>query len=88
MFKLMNVAAITRRTVHRHAAKIIQPTISLEWRDQQAAVLNELKRKGGGLVLAGDGRCDSPGHTAKYGSFTFIEQRIKKVVTVQLVQVF
>lgn len=39
------------------------------------------------MILAADGRCDSPGHSAKFGSFTFIEQHINKVVDFQLVQV-
>ena len=86
MFKLMNVAAISKRTVNRHATAIIQPTISIEWKEQQTNRISQLKGKDGGLVVAGDGRCDSPGHTAKYGSFTFIEQRLQKVVTLQLVQ--
>ncbi|KAG5275499.1 hypothetical protein AALO_G00121020 [Alosa alosa] len=40
----------------------------------------------GGLVLAGDCRSDSPGHCAKYGSCSLIEDRVNKVVDVQLVQ--
>ncbi|XP_010767710.1 uncharacterized protein [Notothenia coriiceps] len=40
----------------------------------------------GGIHLTGDGRCDSPGHSAKYGGYTVIEQRINKVLDTQLVQ--
>ena len=32
-------------------------------------------------------RADSPGHSAKYGSYTVMEQRINKVIDIQLVQV-
>ena len=38
-------------------------------------------------MLAGDGQCDSLGYSAKFGSFTLIEQRINRVVDFQLVQV-
>lgn len=41
----------------------------------------------GGVVLSGDGRSDSPGHSAKYGAFTVIEQKVNKVLDVELVQV-
>lgn len=41
----------------------------------------------GGLDLAGDGRSDSPGHSAKYGGYNIIEQRLNKVLDIQLVQV-
>uniref|UniRef100_A0A9J8BR06 SGNH hydrolase-type esterase domain-containing protein n=1 Tax=Cyprinus carpio carpio TaxID=630221 RepID=A0A9J8BR06_CYPCA len=40
----------------------------------------------GGLVVAGDCRSDSPGHSAKYSSYSLIEERVNKVVDVQLVQ--
>lgn len=33
-----------------------------------------------GLVVAGDGRADSPGHSAKYGAYSMIEQTCNKVV--------
>ena len=41
----------------------------------------------GGLVIGGDGRSDSPGFSAKYGSYTMLEERINKVINVELVQV-
>ena len=39
------------------------------------------------LELAGDGRSDSPGHSAKYGGYNVIEQRLNKVIDIQLVLV-
>ena len=42
---------------------------------------------GGKVVLEGDGRCDSPGYCAKYGTYTVIEGQINQVLDVQLVQV-
>ena len=40
-----------------------------------------------GLVLSGNGRADSPGHSAKYGSYTVIELTCNKVIDFKLVQV-
>lgn len=40
-----------------------------------------------GVILTGDGRCDSPGYSAKFGSYTVIEQQINRVLDFQLVQV-
>ena len=34
--------------------------------------------KGIDLDLGGDGRCDSPGHCAKYGKYTLMELSSKK----------
>ena len=36
----------------------------------------------GGVLLSGDGKSDSPGHSAKYGAFTVIEQTTNKVMEV------
>ena len=41
----------------------------------------------GDAVVEGDMRCDSPGHCAKYGTYTLIEARLRKIVTFWLVQV-
>lgn len=49
--------------------------------------MEKLSNLEGGVVLSGDGRSDSPGHSAKYGAFTVIEQRVNKVLDVELVQV-
>ncbi|KAJ4937706.1 hypothetical protein JOQ06_002338 [Pogonophryne albipinna] len=42
--------------------------------------------EGRDLVLGGDGRADSPGHCAKFGSYTMLELHANVVVDVQLVQ--
>ena len=41
----------------------------------------------GGLILSGDAPSDSPGHCAKYNSYTMLESRINRVIDMQLVQV-
>ena len=38
-------------------------------------------------MLAGDGRCDSPGHNAKYGKYSVMEVTTEKIVHFSLVQV-
>ena len=87
MFRLMGVACISKSTFFRHTRLYIHPVVIQEWRKQQMSLLHRLQQMDGGLVLAGDGRCDSPGHSAKFGSFSVIEQRLRKVLDVQLVQV-
>lgn len=39
------------------------------------------------IALRGDGRCDSPGHSAKYGAYHLVELDLNKVLVVELVQV-
>ena len=49
-------------------------------------VRQELVNKGG-INLNGDGRCDSPGHSAKYGTYTLMDNDSGKVVAFRLFQV-
>lgn len=83
----MNVAAISERTFYRHTSSYLNAVVIQQWREQQQDLICGFLEKNDGLILAGDGRCDSPGYSAKFGSFTLIEQRINRVVDFQLVQV-
>ena len=46
-----------------------------------------MKSVSGPLSIIGDGRCDSPGYSAKYGTCTIIDQNTDKILDFQLVQV-
>ena len=61
------------------------PVINEVWKGEQNSVFNELKDTE--LCLSGDGLCDSPGHNAKYGTYTMIDQSGDKIVNFQIVQV-
>lgn len=41
----------------------------------------------GSIQLCGDGRCDSPGHSAKFMTYTFLCPDAKKIVHTEQVQV-
>jgi len=87
MFKFMNIACISRATFYRHASSYINPIVIQSWRNEQESLFQQMKNHEEGLILAGDGRCDSPGYCAKFGSYTVIEQHINRVLDFQLVQV-
>ena len=87
IFKVLKCATITRSTFFRHQKQFLQPAIRSVWRHQQDALFDVFKQQGKPLILAGDGRADSPGHSAKYGSYTVIELTCNKVVDFKLVQV-
>lgn len=55
------------------------------WNRQQTQLFEEAA--GRELVLAADGRSDSPGHCAKYGSYTVIDVQKNNVLHVETVQV-
>ena len=57
------------------------------WKEQQAEVFSGLKLKESAVVLAGDGRCDSLGHCAKYCTYTLLDVESQKVVDFKVVAV-
>ena len=81
----MNVACVSTSSYYRHVGSYVNPTVIQTWKLHQSELFEELSNTG--LVLAGDGRCDSPGFSAKYGSYTLMEQQVNKVLDFQLVQV-
>ncbi|KXJ25635.1 hypothetical protein AC249_AIPGENE6366 [Exaiptasia diaphana] len=87
MLRLMNLACISSRSCYRHARSYINPSVIQFWKSNQQEVIGKLHELENGLIVAGDGRCDSPGHSAKFGSFTLIEQQINKVIDFELVQI-
>lgn len=54
---------------------------------RQQSFFAELAEEGSALLLGGDGRADSPGHSAKYGSYSLVDLNHKVVLDIQLVQV-
>ena len=52
------------------------------------ALLGEARRRNTPLNIGGDGRCDSPEYSAKFGSYNVMDLDQKKVIDVQLVQVY
>ena len=87
IFRILNCHTISSNTFFRHQKQYLQPAISNNWKSQQLALLSSLKAQKKKLALSGDGRADSPGHSAKYGSYTVIEMSCNKVLGYRLVQV-
>ncbi|XP_070539206.1 uncharacterized protein [Ptychodera flava] len=86
IFSHMRVAAITARTFFRHQSQLLLPSIRHVWAEQRTWLLASLQADQRDLVLGGDGRSDSPGHSAKFGSYTVIELVANVIIDMQLVQ--
>ena len=65
------------------------PVVNYIWNKENANVINEFGEQceNGGAKLAGDGRCDSPGHCAKYGLYSFMDQDTGKILSFRITQV-
>ena len=80
----MNLKAISNNTFLEYQTTYLQPAIIRVYEREQRSLLRQLE---GEKFLGGDGRADSPGHSAKYGSYALMEMKKKKIIDVQLVQV-
>ena len=60
------------------------PVLNTAWAAEKQQVLNGINE--GPVNLNGDGRCDSPGHSAKYGTYTMMSDK-GEVITFSLVEV-
>ena len=87
IFEILNCATTTLKTFFRHQRQFLFPAINSLWEERQQSLLLEIKSGSEPLDLAGDGRADSPGHSAKYGSYNVIDLARSKVVDFKLVQV-
>lgn len=87
VLQCMGVATITQRTFSSHQSSILFPSVARVWDKHQRDYDRMAEERREPLVLAGDGRADSPGHCAKYGSYSTIDLEQGIVVDIQLVQV-
>ncbi|CAN7941229.1 unnamed protein product, partial [Ixodes hexagonus] len=78
LLELINIQAIAERTYFLYQTAIVQPAIERVWDREQRRLLEE--RRGRRVHLAGDGRFDSPGFSAKYMTYTFMEMETNKVI--------
>ena len=81
------IPSLSRSAFFTHQKKYLQPSILKVYKKHQSQLLSEIKKIRVGLIIGGDGRCDSPGHSAKYGSYTMMDLEKQAVVDIQLVQV-
>jgi len=87
VFAALRLQCISSSTFYRHVQQLLQPTIFSMWNDHQSQLLDTLSQRSGDIVLGGDMRADSPGHCAKYGSYTVMELTSNRLIYISLIQV-
>ncbi|XP_065067015.1 uncharacterized protein LOC135692760 isoform X2 [Rhopilema esculentum] len=85
IFRHFGLATYSAHTFFRHQKKFVFPAILRHWELYRASLLTELHGVKD-IVLCGDGRFDSMGHSAKYGTYTMYCDNIKKIIHFELVQ--
>lgn len=84
VFRHMGVLVYNEPTYYYHQRHLLISTVVSFWRKYQKKILDSLKEKE--VVLAGDGRHDSMGHSAKFGTYTIFCCTVGLIIHVVLVQ--
>ncbi|XP_052458985.1 uncharacterized protein LOC128017581 isoform X2 [Carassius gibelio] len=83
--RAMNLQIHPFRSFRTHARMFLEPAVFHKWKMDQQAVFQSLQPLGK-IALSGDMRADSPGHSAKYGSYTLLHPDSNKILDIQLIQ--
>ena len=82
-FQILNIPWVSKSRYYDMLDHMLSVTDEA-WKKEQSQIFLHRNR---GLILSGDWRCDSPGHNAKYLTFSLFDESLKKVVAVSLTQV-
>jgi len=77
---IVNLKSIGKDCYYALREKYVFPVTDACWETEQNNLINTLKDRRESVTLAGDGRCDSPGHSAKYGTYTTLDVQSDKVI--------
>ncbi|XP_067268180.1 uncharacterized protein [Chanodichthys erythropterus] len=85
VFRAMYLKTHTYDAFRRHARTYLEPAIIHKWKEEQSLQLHYLSQNNN-VILGGDMRADSSGHSAKYGSYTMMNLQNNNIIDIQLVQ--
>ena len=69
--------------IYKWQKKHLFPVINDLWQQEKAGVLTDLINSNS-VTLLKDGRCDSPGFSAKYGTYTMMDKESEKIVNFEV----
>lgn len=87
--ELLNLQIPKKTTFYSLQSTYLIPVIEYAYRDHQNEIMANLHLQtiAGGIAVCGDGRSDSPGFSAKYTTYSFMNDETKQIIMVDLVQV-
>ncbi|XP_075744389.1 uncharacterized protein LOC142803181 [Rhipicephalus microplus] len=85
MFEHINLQVFMPRTFFNYQRAYLLPAIDKIWHQQQNKLFRQLH--GCSVDLAGDGRCDSPGFSAKFMTYSLHVTQVNKILHFEQVQV-
>jgi hypothetical protein len=85
--RFAGISCFNDSTFYNIQKHYLSPSVEHVWKEHQTQLTSEIRDKGLPIVIGGDGRCCSPGHTAKYGTYSVMDLNSGKILDIQLVQV-
>ena len=85
-FRLANVQWLGKTRYYAFQRKYLSGVVNEAYVKEKEVLLGDLKKKGP-CKLSGDGRCDSPGHNAKYLTYSMIDQIKSTIINMSVTQV-
>ena len=83
LFKFLGIGFLSSSTFHRIQRNYIVPEVLSTWEEMKREIWLVLGKET--LILCGDGRSDSPGHSAKYGTYILLEQFLDVIVDLEII---
>jgi len=72
----LNLQFFSESAFYDTQAKYLFPVVNEAWGAESGHQINKLTSREV-VNLSGDGRCDSPGHSAKYGTYTLMVRSLE-----------
>ena len=85
IFELAFISLISQTSYYNLQKDYFFGVANEAWVNEQKGVVSKISQRHL-CVFSCDGRCDSPGHNAKYLTFTFLEHSINKIVAMPVTQ--
>ncbi|KAH7948148.1 hypothetical protein HPB52_018774 [Rhipicephalus sanguineus] len=83
--KSINVQTVHERTFFNYQRGYFLPAIKKLFQTRQDQLLKDLPEDG--VEIAGDGRCDSPGYSAKYCTYTVLATEVGQILHYEQIRV-
>jgi solute carrier family 8 (sodium/calcium exchanger) len=83
LFTFLGTGFLSASTFHRIQRNYVVPEVSSLWEEMKKEIWAVLNNET--LILCGDGRSDSPGFSAKYGTYLLMEQFLEVIVDLEVI---
>ena len=87
MFSLVNISFFSHSVFYNLQKSILFPVLNTVYKRNRFNILEQCKVIPEGNDFTEDGRCDSPGYSAKYGTYSLMSTQLNKVVDFFVVHV-